>query len=396
MSYDGEWNNLIDKLDHKKFEQLCTDLIGAMGYTDVIWREGGGDSGRDIEAALIRKHPDGISQSTEKWFFECKKYASGINVNDINTKIAWAGTERADYLAIMSNSHLTNPCRVFINKEKERLGLDILDWTSLNFRNILFNYPGLCEYYFDKIPPRENWKKPLLEIESKIKIGDIDFGNVSKEKAIEMIENAYEIIQKMKLPEKFNEKVELFSIEKDIVNLTNEKESEFSSHFKINVPNPDFYFELALANYYMGNDKKSKIQFGIFLDQVNKLKNFDKKESEKEYELDYEYLKFLFEMRRKFLDIAKNFDSPTSYYNLAQKADKNMVEITSTFQWFDWDGESLQCLDLNGPQVPIEIYTTEEINNKLRGNIFKATIYYIYINDFQAHIKFKEIHEIFN
>ena len=76
MSSDSEWNDLIEKLDYVKFEQLCRDLIVAMEYSDVIWRQGGGDRGRDIEATLKRKHPDGITHSTEKWFFECKKYSS--------------------------------------------------------------------------------------------------------------------------------------------------------------------------------------------------------------------------------------------------------------------------------------------------------------------------------
>ena len=69
MSSDSEWNDLIEKLDYVKFEQLCRDLIVAMEYSDVIWRQGGGDSGRDIEATLKRKHPDGITHSIEKWFF---------------------------------------------------------------------------------------------------------------------------------------------------------------------------------------------------------------------------------------------------------------------------------------------------------------------------------------
>ncbi len=400
MTSDSEWNDLIIKLDPVKFEQLCADMINAMGYTDINWRKGGGDSGRDIEATLLRKHPDGSTQSAEKWFFECKKYSSGINVSDISVKINWAGAERADYLVFMSNSYLTNPCHGYCTKEMGRLKLKIIEWTDLKFRDILFNYPDLCEYYFDRIPPRKDWKRPVVNDEARVKIGEIEFGNVSKEKAIEMIEDAYKIIQKMKLPDKspddFKEKVELFTIEKDIISLINEKESEFSKHFKINVPNPDFYFELALANYYMGNDEKSKANFVKFINEIDKLIIFKKKETGEDLKLDYEYLKFLFDMRRDFLDITKNLDSPTSLYHLAQKADKNTIEITSTYQWLHWDGVSITCFDLHRAQIPIEIFTTEEINNKLKGSIFKATVYYIYINDFQSHIKFKEIHEIFN
>jgi len=394
MSSDSEWNDLIEKLDYVKFEQLCRDLIVAMEYSDVIWRQGGGDSGRDIEATLKRKHPDGITHSTEKWFFECKKYSSGISVRDIDDKINWANAERADYLAFMSNSYLTNPCREYCKKEMETKRLKILEWTDLKFRDILFGFPDLCDYYFDKIPPRNNWKKPFVNEEIKTKIGDIEFGNVSQEKAIEMVENAYKIIQKMKLSDDVNEKVELFDIEKDIINFTNEKESDFSHHFKMDVPNPDFYFELALANYYMGNDEKSKEYFKKFLDQIDKLKFFMENEMGKEFNLDFDFLKTLFNIRNKILHIENEFGSPTSIYNLAQKSDNNTIEVTSIFQWFDWDGESITCLDLNGSPFPCEIFTSEKINEKLKERIFKATIVYISINDFQAHIKLKKIHEI--
>jgi hypothetical protein len=42
-----------------KFEELCYDLLDAMGYRNLDWRDGGGDQGRDIEAELVKDDIDG-------------------------------------------------------------------------------------------------------------------------------------------------------------------------------------------------------------------------------------------------------------------------------------------------------------------------------------------------
>jgi hypothetical protein len=392
------WNSLIIELNPTKFEELCYDLINAMNeYKNIIWRRGGADSGRDLEATLIRKNPDGITESSEKWFFECKKYSVGLNVSDISSKVHWAINQRADYLAFMSNSYLTNQCRDFCKGEMDRSTLKILEWTDVVFRDILFRYPGICEQYFHLLPPRQNWKEPSLKENAKKKIGRIEFGNVSEEEAIRMITDAYHIIQEMQLVNEPKENVELFEIEKEVIRLANEKEKEFFEKFKINVPNPDFYFELALANYYMGTNEESKKYFKKFLEQIEMLYNFKRGELDEDFELDYGHIKFLYEMRKQALSIfekLEGYSSDLSVYNLAKNAEKKTVEFKSLFQWIDWDGDSITCLDLINSGLPIEIFTTEETNTKLKERVFAATIYYTYINDFMAHIRLKEIHEI--
>jgi len=399
MNLNEKWNDLIIAFSPSQFESLCYDLINAMDqYKYLTWRKGGSDSGRDLEATLIRDNPDGFTESSEKWFFECKKYSSGINVTNIANKISWAVNLKADYLVFMSNSYLTNQCRDYCKGEMERDKLKIVEWTDLLFRDILFKYPGICELYFHMLPPRQDWQEPSLKEEAKIKIGDIEFGNISKEAAIKMIETAYHIIQKMKLSDAPKENVELFDIEKDIINLTNEKEKEFSDIFKINVPNPDFYFELALANYYMGTNEESKNYFQKFLDQIEMLSTFRKNELGEDFELDFDHLKFLYNMRNEFLNLFEFFEdsSPScSIYDLSLKAKDRTVEIKSIYQWFSWDGESIMCLDMNNPTIPIEITTTEEQNEQLKEKLFEATIYYMSINDFMTHITFKEIHNIY-
>ncbi len=392
------WEDLIIEFSPTKFEQLCYELISAMNkFKNLLWREGGGDSGRDLEAILIRKNPDGFTESNEKWFFECKKYSSGINVNDIGTKVLWAIAERANYLVFMSNSHLTNSCRDYCEKEKKNHKLKILEWTHMTFRNILFRYPGICEEYFNALPPRRNWQESSLKEENKTKIGNIEFGNVSEEEAIRMIEDAYQIAQKMKLSEEIKEHIELFDIEKEVIRLLNEKEREFSNTFESNSVNPDFYFELALANYYMGTNEESKKYFQRFLKQIEMLCIFKKEELKEDFKLDFTSLKFLYSMRKESLNIfeqLEGFSSDSSIYNLAKNANKRTVEVKSLYQWIDWDGDSMTCLDITKTGLPIEIFATDEINTQLKEKVFEATIYYTYINDFMAHVRLKEIHNI--
>ena len=78
-----------DKISPKQFENLCFDLIEALGFNKIYWREGGADSGRDIEAGLRIIEPDG-NDEYQLWFFECKLYKKGIPVREIQEKIAKA------------------------------------------------------------------------------------------------------------------------------------------------------------------------------------------------------------------------------------------------------------------------------------------------------------------
>ncbi len=76
-----------------------------------------------------------------------------------------------------------------------------------------------------------------------------------------------------------------------------------------------------------------------------------------------------------------------------ESPDKTII-ITSSFQWLDWDGESMLCMDLERPFIPIDIEATEEQNDKVKGNLFDGKISYTYINDFLSHIKLLKIVKI--
>ena len=155
-----EWKNIIGKLSPENFEHLCYHLIKAMsGFVNVDLRDGSYDSGRDIDAIYRGMAPDDFTEISEKWRFECKKYSNGISFDIISGKIMQADLNKIDKLVIMSNMHLTPPCKDEIAKIQNNLNCKILDWTGLHFQDILFQYPNICNEFF----PDEELPKRLLD-----------------------------------------------------------------------------------------------------------------------------------------------------------------------------------------------------------------------------------------
>lgn len=152
-----EWKNIIGKLSPKNFEHLCYHLVKAMpGFVNVDLRDGSYDSGRDIDAIYRKKAPDSITEITEKWRFECKKYSKGIPFDDISGKIKQADLNKIDKLVIMSNMHLTPACKDEIEKIQNNSNCKIIDWTGVHFQDILFQYPDICKEFFsdEELPQR--------------------------------------------------------------------------------------------------------------------------------------------------------------------------------------------------------------------------------------------------
>lgn len=76
----------FSKITPKEFENLCYDLLVKYNYYNLIWREGGADSGRDIEAK--HRYISMLKQKDTVWFFECKHYSSGVPPVELMSKIA--------------------------------------------------------------------------------------------------------------------------------------------------------------------------------------------------------------------------------------------------------------------------------------------------------------------
>lgn len=167
-----DWNKKILSLTPEQFEELCYDLIESMLFTNLEKMKGGRDKGRDITADLIREEPNGLTTTTEKWFFQCKRYSRGIPFEKISSSIEWAITDRANYFVIMSNSYITPDCREQIEKRTKPHNLKFINWTDKKFQQLLLRYLHLLESYFpeEKIPKAQEKMKPHKVFEIGISI----------------------------------------------------------------------------------------------------------------------------------------------------------------------------------------------------------------------------------
>jgi len=152
-----QWKDIIAELSPESFQHLCYQLVRALpGFQNVDLREGSSDTGRDIEADYTWRAPDGFTQTLEKWWFQCKRYSSGISFDNISGSIFQAEAENVAALAIMSNVHLTPPCKDSIDRAKKKQGIHIriLDWTGVHFHDLLFSHPDICRVFFpdEEIP----------------------------------------------------------------------------------------------------------------------------------------------------------------------------------------------------------------------------------------------------
>jgi tetratricopeptide (TPR) repeat protein len=172
-----EWRRIIGALSDKEFEYLCFELVRSMpGFVNHQLRDGSADDGRDIEAEYISKMPDG-NERREKWWFECKKYSKGVPFDDISGKIYRANGKRINTFVVMSNMHLTPQCQDNITDLEKTSFCRVMDWAGLNFQNILFKYPHICDQFFpdEKIPQQLDVQHPQELIQNTQKTG-LDFG----------------------------------------------------------------------------------------------------------------------------------------------------------------------------------------------------------------------------
>lgn len=141
--------NQIDfkKLTPTQFEELCFDLLRCLGFEKMIWRQGGADSGRDIEATWITINPL-IGYQENKWFIECKKHENGINPDDISSKFTWAESEDVDVLVVITSSYLTNNCRTWIERRSKNVRFKVKTIENKELCELLENNSYLITKYF--------------------------------------------------------------------------------------------------------------------------------------------------------------------------------------------------------------------------------------------------------
>lgn len=137
----------FEQLSGITFEELCVDLLIKLGFHAIVWRQGGGDSGRDIEASYTTNNPLTGSYE-ERWFFECKNHKSGINVEDLATKVAWAQAEKPRHLVVFTSSYITNPAREWLHKTATINSFQVHLIERKNLIRLLLNFPELVGRYF--------------------------------------------------------------------------------------------------------------------------------------------------------------------------------------------------------------------------------------------------------
>jgi hypothetical protein len=176
----------IEDIDYSKitpheFENLCYDLLVKYNYRNLIWREGGADNGRDIEATM--SFSTMILEKETKWFFECKHYTSGgVPPNDLSSKIAWADAEQPDYLILFISSYLTNNARTWLDKIKSQKTYAISVLEGEELKNRILKYPELVERYFS-LNRYEKLLKDIIDYKTKFRI------NPSYDFLVEIIDN---------------------------------------------------------------------------------------------------------------------------------------------------------------------------------------------------------------
>jgi hypothetical protein len=137
----------FSKIDWKLFEELCFDLLLKYHFHSLVWRQGGHDKGRDIEGYFTVTNPI-IGNFQEKWFVECKHHKGGLKVTDISDKIEWALAENANHFLLMTNSHLTQATREWLEKKGENLRFRVHEMDGKSLKARLLAFPDLMIKYF--------------------------------------------------------------------------------------------------------------------------------------------------------------------------------------------------------------------------------------------------------
>ncbi|SEL23650.1 restriction endonuclease [Parapedobacter koreensis] len=136
-------------IDWKQFEELCFDLLMKCQFHSLVWRQGGADSGRDIECVHPTSNPL-IGPYDEKWFVECKHHTAGVSVNDIADKVAWAEAEKGvEHFMLITSSYVTVPAREWLYKKQESTSRLKIHWIEgKQLTKQLLSFPDVVLRYF--------------------------------------------------------------------------------------------------------------------------------------------------------------------------------------------------------------------------------------------------------
>ncbi|MCW3505856.1 restriction endonuclease [Burkholderia cenocepacia] len=130
-----------------EFENLTFDLMVAHGMVNVTWRTPGADGGRDIEGNII--HNDfSLTQTTQKWYVECKRYAGSVDWPTIYKKLAFAESNSADVLLLCTTAKFTPTAITEVAKWNNlRKGAAIRLWPGHQIEILLSKYQDIAWKY---------------------------------------------------------------------------------------------------------------------------------------------------------------------------------------------------------------------------------------------------------
>ena len=255
------------------FEELCYDLLKALNYTNLKWRTGGGDKGRDIECEFFRLEPDD-SHIVEKWFCECKRYNAGVNVKDLQTKIAWADADKPEVILFIVSSYLTTDTKDWIKKIEKDKKYRIKYWERKDLEDLI-------QKHHEKIPKIDKYflaiEDDLNELYKKFYRNQQLLKERKLEK-IKILENSLASINDLlKLKDIADKYKELAQIKKDL--------KEFNQAIDDLKKAREFYQQLddkeAVFNIIlMKGDTELEQNWGIYASETYKeAYNFAKKEN---------------------------------------------------------------------------------------------------------------------
>lgn len=104
----------LTKLTPTMFENLTYDLLQASGMRSLVWRTPGTDGGRDIQGTFLQSDFSG-HHHLQQWYVECKRYVASIDWPTVWKKIAYADSQGADFLLIVTNSNPSPQCETEIS-----------------------------------------------------------------------------------------------------------------------------------------------------------------------------------------------------------------------------------------------------------------------------------------
>ncbi|ATE61956.1 restriction endonuclease [Thauera sinica] len=134
-------------LSPSQFENLTLDLMQLLGLKNCVWRTPGRDGGRDIQGEFFGADFSGFTRK-ESWYVECKRYSDAVSWPTVWEKIAYADSNSADILLIVTSSTLSPQAIDEVNRwNADRRSLTIRFWNGQDLLNRLSLFPQILVKY---------------------------------------------------------------------------------------------------------------------------------------------------------------------------------------------------------------------------------------------------------